>query len=100
MLAWMVCLRPEGSMNLQVNSSTEADTTWSLGWFRGKADSNVRISLLRTLMQAILPNCRPINRVPKLAPGSLVRKKLAVRRSRVRMPPRKVTFSDRFRDKS
>ena len=55
MLAWMVCFRPEGSTNLQVSSSTEAETTWSLVWFRGNADSNVRISLLRTFMQAILP---------------------------------------------
>ena len=55
-LAWMVCFRPEGSTNLQVSSSTEAETTWSRGWFRGKADSRVRISHLRTFMQAILQN--------------------------------------------
>ena len=56
MFAWIVCFLPDGSINRQVNSSTEAETTWSLGCERGKAFSKLRISTFSTLRQAIIKN--------------------------------------------
>lgn len=56
MLAWISDFFPYFPMNLHVNSSTLAETTWNRSWVLVKTDSRVRISSLRLLRQAISDN--------------------------------------------
>lgn len=54
MFACMTCFLPCPSTNLQVSSSTEAETICSLGWPLGKAASRARISAFSTFKQAAM----------------------------------------------
>ena len=54
MLAWIVCFLPEGSINRQVSSSTEAEIIWSLGWVLGNVASKLLISAFSAFIHAMM----------------------------------------------
>lgn len=53
MFAWMSYFFPCLPIKRQVNSSTDAATTWNLSWFFGKTDSKVLISCFKVFKHAI-----------------------------------------------
>lgn len=53
MFAWISYFFPFFPINLQLNSSTLADTIWNRSWFLEKNPSNVLISCLRVFRHAI-----------------------------------------------